>query len=253
MKSEIIGNATLYCGDALDVIGQLPANSLDLIACDPPYMINTKSDGMGKLSPWADICNGSYWFAEWIRLGRSRLKQTGALWACLNWRSFATYQKAVCEARWSIESVLIWDKQWIGPGGQKGLRPSYEMVALMAQPDFAVPDRGLPDIKAFPWSSQKPNGHPAEKPEALFRWLIEISTKRDGLVADFFLGSGTTGAAAITAGRSFIGVEQDERWFDVACRRIEAAQRQADLFVRTPDLQAAYDKPLRDLFAEPAA
>ena len=249
MRVETFASATLYCGDALEVIATIPAATIDLIACDPPYMINTKSDGMGKLSPWADVCNGSLWFAEWMRSSRTRLKQTGALWTFLNWRSLATYQKAACEARWSIESLLVWDKQWIGPSSPKGLRPSYELVALLAQPDFAIPNRGIPDIRACQWSAHKPNGHPAEKPEALLTWLVEISTRPGALVADWFMGSGTAGAAAITAGRSFVGVEQDEQWFDTACRRIEAAQRQADLFVQQPTPDDIRDVAHADLFA----
>ena len=134
-----------------------------------------------------------------------------------------TFQKAACDAGWPIESLLVWDKQWIGPGGQKGLRPSYELVALFAMPEFHIPNRGLPDIQRFKWSSKKPHGHPAEKPEDLISWLIENSTKEGDTVLDLFMGSGTTGAAAISTGRKFIGIEQDEKWYNVAKQRIEEA------------------------------
>ena len=88
-------------------------------------------------------------------------------------------------------------------------------------PDFQIPNRGLPDIQRFKWSSNKPHGHPAEKPEALMRWLILNSTKEGDTVADLFMGSGTTGAAALITGRKFIGIEQDEQWYQVAKHRIE--------------------------------
>lgn len=55
------------------------------------------------------------------------------------------------------------------------------------------------------------------------RWLIENSTKEGDTVLDLFMGSGTTGAAAISAGRKFIGIEQDEKWYKVAAKRIEEA------------------------------
>jgi hypothetical protein len=58
--------------------------------------------------------------------------------------------RAALDAGLPITSMAVWDKQWIGPGGSQGLRPSYEMFALMAQPDFAVKDRGIPDV----WQSQ---------------------------------------------------------------------------------------------------
>ncbi len=230
MRVEQIGDATLYCGDALEIIPAL--REIDLVVTDPPYMVNTKSDGMGKLSPWADICNGALWFREWFGMTRRALKSDGAMWTFLNWRSVATYQKASCDLGWPIESMLVWDKEWIGPGGDRGLRPSYELSALFPREDFHIPNRGLPDIQRAKWSAIKPNGHPAEKPETLMRWLILECSQEDAFVADWFMGSGTTGAAAISTGRRFIGIEQDERWFNIACRRIEAAQRQTDMFVQ---------------------
>jgi hypothetical protein len=138
-----------------------------------------------------------------------------------------TFQKAACDLAWPIESMLVWDKSWIGPGGLRGLRPSYELVALWAMPSFAIADRGLPDIQTFSWSSVKPHGHPAEKPIGLMSWLIGHSTPRGGLVFDPFVGSGTTGAAAVDLDRRFVGVELDLKWADIARARIAKAAEQA--------------------------
>jgi DNA modification methylase len=141
-----------------------------------------------------------------------------------------TFQKAACDIGWSIESLLVWDKQWIGPGGQKGLRPSFELVALFAGEDFVIPNRGIPDVQSFKWSSTKPNGHPAEKPVALMDFLIRNSTKPGDVVMDLFMGSGTTGVAALASDRRFIGVEMDERFFDLACERIKMGTHNQSLF-----------------------
>lgn len=230
MRKEQIGLATLYLGDCREMFAEIGTGTVAAVVTDPPYGINTKSDGMGKLSPWADWCNSSYWYADWLATCQRLVGNTGCVWSCLNWRSMVTFQKASADIRWPIESLLIWDKDWIGPGGPKGLRPSYEMVALFAADLFGLEDRSLRDVQQFKWSSIKPNGHPAEKPENLMTWLIDISTKRGDVVMDPFMGSGTTGAAATKTGRQFIGCEMDEAWFDVACRRIEASQRQHDLF-----------------------
>jgi DNA modification methylase len=229
-RVEQIGEATLYLGDCLEILPTLP--KVDAVITDPPYGINTKSDGSGKLSPWGDLCNSAYWYAAWITEARRRLQPTGALWTCLNWRSLVTFQKAACDIGWPIESLMVWDKQWIGPGGQRGLRPSYELVALFANPDFAILDRGLPDVQQFPVGSFKPNGHPAEKPVSLMSFLVKHSGT--GTVADCFMGSGTTGVAAVAAGRPFIGIEQDAKWFDIACKRIEQAYAQRPLFEAEP-------------------
>jgi site-specific DNA-methyltransferase (adenine-specific) len=73
--------------------------------------------------------------------------------------------------------------------------------------------------------------HPCEKPLALLKHILIVSTKPDALVLDAFMGSGTTGDAALQLGRNFIGIERDPHWFDIACKRIEQAQRQGDFFV----------------------
>lgn len=197
---------------------------IDLVLADPPYGINTKSDGMGKLSPWADLCNSAYWYAAWISECRAKLKHDGSLWSFLNWRSMVTFQKAACDISWPMESVLIWDKQWIGPGGQKGLRPSYEMVALWAMPNFSIENRGIADIRRCQWSSVKPSGHPAEKPLDLVSWLISITGAAS--VLDPFMGSGTTLVAAKALGLKAIGIEISEAYCRTAIERL----RQGSLF-----------------------
>ena len=224
MSPVVIGNATLYLGDCMEILPTLP--KVDAVITDPPYGVNTKSDGGGKLSPWGDLCNSAYWYAAWIGEVRRKLQPTGALWTCLNWRSLVTFQKASCDIAWPIDSLMVWDKRWIGPGGTKGLRPSYELVALFGGADFAIKDRGLPDVQQFPVGSYKPNGHPAEKPITLTDFLVKHTP---GVVLDCFMGSGTTGVSAVSAGRSFIGIEQDPKWFDLSCKRIAEAQRQAPL------------------------
>jgi tRNA G10 N-methylase Trm11 len=86
-------------------------------------------------------------------------------------------------------------------------------------------------------------------PVALLRRLLRKMPP--GPVADPFMGSGSTAEAALHEGRPFVGCEIDPRYFDIALRRIEQAQRQADLFVAQPDLDAAYQRQ-PTLFAEAA-
>lgn len=213
----------VHHGDALEYLAGLAPASLDLVVTDPPYGINTKSDGSGKLNPWADLCNAALWYREWIGLCRRALKPTGALWSFLNWRSLVTFQKAACDLGWPIESLAVWDKEWIGPGGTRGLRPSYELIALWAMPEFAIPDRSIPDMLRAKWASRKPHGHPAEKPERAVAWVLEASRPPDGgIVCDPFTGSGTTGVVACRAGLHFSGCEMDPRHHAAALARLAA-------------------------------
>jgi site-specific DNA-methyltransferase (adenine-specific) len=73
--------------------------------------------------------------------------------------------------------------------------------------------------------------HPTEKPRRLMAELIKDFTNPEQSILDPFMGSGTTGVAAVMMGRDFIGIEQNERYFDIACHRIEHAQRQKDMFI----------------------
>jgi len=163
--------------------------------------------------------NSATWYASWLsECHRLTANHSGAAWIFNSWRSFPILAKAAHDARWPIESLLVWDKQWIGPGGSRGLRPSYELVALFAHPGFAITDRGLPDIWQSKWAALKPHGHPAEKPEALVGRLIRESDAQH--VLDPFCGSGTTLAAARLLGVTAVGIEAEERYCEMAAQRL---------------------------------
>ena len=75
--------------------------------------------------------------------------------------------------------------------------------------------------------------HPTQKPLEVMKWVITLCPKSDTIL-DPFMGSGTTGVAAIQMGRKFIGIEREPKYFDIACERIEAASKQVDMFIEQP-------------------
>jgi len=75
------------------------------------------------------------------------------------------------------------------------------------------------------------HGHPTQKPVEVMKWCIGHLPEPNNIILDPFMGSGTTGVAAVQMGRRFIGIEREERYFEIACKRIEDAQRQGDFFV----------------------
>lgn len=209
--------------DCLEGLKNIPDGSIDLVITDPPYGIGIRSQGgkgCSKLSPWADMCNASFWYSAWLAECKRVLKPDGALWSFINWRYFTTLQKAGLDISWQIESLLIWDKGIIGPASPKQLRPSYEQVLLFAMPDFKIENRSLVDIQHFKWPTYKPTGHPAEKPVDLYRWIIETSGKQGGVILDPFMGSGTAAVASVLEGGQYIGFEMDPSWVDKAQQRI---------------------------------
>ena len=232
MKHEVLApGIEIYCGDCLQVMKGMLDNSVDMVLTDSPYGLNTKSASKGakhKVNPWADLINSAYWYSAWMKECLQITKEDGCMWTFLNWRSLVTFQKASFDIGHPIESLLIWDKKWIGPGGSRGLRPSYEMVALFMNKGFAIKDRGIPDIKGCMWASSKPY-HPAEKPVDLLSWLILISKPEKSIVFDPFMGSGSTGVAAIKQNRYFIGIETNPDYYEIAKRRIKEALMQPRL------------------------
>lgn len=210
---------TIYHGDALELLPRLPLVSL--VVTDPPYVIGAVSAGNigSKAGGWGDMMNSARWFRDWYTMAHERLARDGAMWTFLNWRSLPVVMRAALDAGLSVQSMLVWHKDWIGPGGTVGLRPAYEMVALIAAPDFQIPNRGIPDVWTQKWASHKPTGHPAEKPVPLLRRLIDTSAV-DGFVLDPFMGSGSTLVAAKDAGLPAIGIEAEERYCEIAVQRL---------------------------------
>lgn len=214
---------TIYHADALDVLPTLRSGTVDLVVTDPPYMIGSMSAGNidTKTGSWADMMNSSLWFQSWYAGAWRVLRSDGAMWSFCNWRSLPVTMRAALSANIPITSLMVWDKEWIGTGGTQGLRPSYELCALMAKPDFTIEDRSLPDIWRHKVGSYKAHGHPAEKPEGLVGRIIDESCKpRGSLILDPFLGSGTTAAAARQRGMRCIGIEAEERYCQIAADRL---------------------------------
>lgn len=221
---------TIYHGDALDVLADMPSGSVDAVITDPPYVIGAVSAGNmnTKAGGWQDMMNSALWFAAWYREVGRLLRSSGVFWTFCNWRSLPVVMRAAIDAQLPITSCAVWDKEWIGPGGPQGLRPSYEMIALLCQQAFTVPDRGVADVLRHKVGSHKPHGHPAEKPLGLVSRLLDISALSiDALVVDPFLGSGTTMRAVKDAGLRGIGIEAEERYCEIAAKRM--AQEVLDL------------------------
>jgi DNA modification methylase len=214
---------TLWHGDCLEVMPTLAAGSIDLVLTDPPYVIGAVSAGnlASKSGGWADMMNSALWFAHWYKQANRLLRHTGSLWTFCNWRTLPVVMKAAVDTGMPITSVMVWDKQWIGPGGSQGLRPSYEMCAILGKPGFAVADRSVPDIWRSQVGSYKPNGHPAEKPVPLFARVIRtVGLGRNQVVLDPFVGSGTTAIAAQALGVRCIAIEAEERWCELVALRL---------------------------------
>ncbi len=211
------GGIVIYHGDCREVLPIIDA--ADAVVTDPPYVFGIQST-TGKTG-WGDIMNSAIFYETWLRQARRICRDlTGSCWVFNSWRSFPILARASFNIEWNIESLAVWDKEWIGPGGTRGLRPSYELVALYCAAGFSVKNRGLADVFRHKWmATLGSTGHRAEKPLGLLSKIIRESGAAD--VLDPFMGSGTTLAAARSLGLPAIGIEIEERYCEMAAKRLE--------------------------------
>ncbi len=228
IHKEVIGNATLYLGDCLEILPTL--GRVDAVVTDPPYLMGsaTTRPSKGKFrSRLGDWSNAARWYSEWMKKSWDLLQPHGSMWMCGNWRSLPVVTMAGDIFGASMVSVVVWDKDWIGVGSLKGLRQRYELMFQYGRAGYAIENRSEPDIWVVPWSSQRPSGHDSEKPVGLMERAISLAI--GPVIIDPFMGSGTTGVAC-GLDRKFIGIEIEEEYFDMACKRIDQAQRQGQVF-----------------------
>ena len=209
MKPVIIGDATLYMGDCMEILTSLRA---DACITDPPYGINADTHAGSERNGWT----------KWGSSGWDKKRPKKEIFDLI---SIASNSQIIWGGNYFTDFLpptmqwLVWDK------GQR---------------NFSLADC------EFAWSSQKRAArifnisrgvalqdgkqHPTQKPLALMLWCIEQIKPSPETILDPFMGSGTTGVAAIQLGRKFIGIEREQKYFDIACERIEQAVGQGKLF-----------------------
>lgn len=256
--------ATLYMGDALAVLRELPDASVDAIVTDPPY----SSGGMmrgdrqmpteQKYTGWSQNADGSsrkpttsfagftgdtrdqrgylVWSAMWMTECQRILVPGGTFAVFTDWRQLPTTTDAVQAGGLVWRAVAVWDKG-VGRPVKGRFRNHVEYVVWATNGPHTSPQEVYPSTvlrHSSPSSGQRV--HLTEKPVGLVEELLTL-TPAGCVVLDPFMGSGTTGVAAVKTGRAFIGVELTDHYFGIAQDRIRAASGLLD----DDDPQAAID------------
>jgi len=266
MRIETIGNATLYLGDSLDVMrDMLPDGSVDLTVTSPPYdNLRTYNGTLNDWTPekWQAIIRELFRVTKqggvvvWIvgdatingsETGTSFRQALYAMECGFNLHDTMIYEKAgtgACgsnRAYWQTwEYMFVFGKGKVSkfnpvtiPGTKTvvgGVRNKLEKSKKTEARSVGVREQRRSNIWRYAVGAKdEKTGHPAPFPEALARDHILSWSNPGDVVFDPFLGSGTTGKMALLEGRRFIGIEREPKYFDIACRRIEDAQRQGRL------------------------
>lgn len=200
-RIDKIGNATLYLGDCREILPTL--GKFDAVVTDPPYGIGIASNPVRQMhakKDWDDATPPASFF-DLIRT----VSKEQIIWG----GNYFPLPPTQC--------FLVWDK----------VQPQDFSLAMceMAWCSMKAPAKMF-SYSVLAYKKQ----HPTQKPVPLMEWCLRFLPKETKTVLDPFMGSGTTGVAAINRGFSFVGIERDSTYFDVACERISEAVKSPGLF-----------------------
>jgi len=211
-RKEVIGNATLYLGDCLEILPTL--DKVDAVITDPPY-------GIGEAA------------GNNVRRGKLAIAKDYGVDSWDNCTADAAVALAITKANQAIifggnyyhlppsSCWLVWDKE-------NGVTDFADAELAWTNLSKAV------RLKRYMWNgmlranNEKRGDHPTQKPIGVMEWAINQTSGET--ILDPFMGSGTTGVACMNLGRKFIGIEIEPKYFDIACERIDQAQRQQRMF-----------------------
>ena len=254
VRKEVIGDCTMYCGDALAVLPTLEGGSVDCVITDPPYGHNNNNNG-DLIHRWESALGRVHGGESSPRCESRPIANDGAEANDLIRDAFPEFYRVLkpgcccccccCGgggpdpqfARWSLwmdevfnfKQMVVWDKGPMGMGWH--YRRSYETVLVGEKPGAACAWYGGNDkeniIRPGSFGIRKiipqADEHPCAKPVELYQHFLNLHTEEGGVVLDAFMGEAPCAVACIRTGRQFIGVEIDPKYFDIACRRVEKA------------------------------
>jgi len=214
MYKEIIGDCELHFGDCLEVIDSI--KKVDSVITDPPYGMSFQSNHRKE---------------KHLKIENDETDELAI--KVINWCLANASHSVYAFGRWdniysypNPKSLITWVKNNWSMGDLKHEHARQTEVAFFyALKNHFFPNKRPTDVVEFARTNNE--YHPTEKPVGLMSIFVDWT---DGIVFDPFMGSGSTGVACAKLKRTFIGIEQEKKYFDIACKRIESAYKQGNLF-----------------------
>ena len=252
VRLSVAENRTI-CQDLRTAIPLLPSRSIDLLFLDPPYNLTKKF----RSNAFTATSHSGYaeWMEEWLHPLVRLLKPTASVYICGDWRSSSVIH-SLAEKYFIVRNRITWEREK-GRGAQRNWknasediwyctlsdRYTFDLDAVKLRRKVIAPytQNGKPkdwsktaggnfrmtspsnlwtDLTVPFWSMPENTEHPTQKPEKLIAKIILASTKKNDLVLDPFLGSGTTSVVAKKLGRRYIGIESDEKFACLSEKRL---------------------------------
>lgn len=203
---------TVHCGDCIDVLASFPAESVDLVVTDPPYLARYKDRSGRTVHNDADDTWLTPAFAEVYRV----MRPDTLCVSFYGWHRVDLFMAAWRKAGLYPVGHIVWTKHYCS--NRRFLAYRHEQAYLLAKGRPRQPEQPIPDT--LPWAYSRNRHHPTEKSSESLKPLIRSFSSPGQIVLDPFAGSGSTLLAAKQLNRQYIGIELDDRHAATAMRRL---------------------------------
>ena len=214
----------LYHGNCLEVMGGIKDKSVDLIVTDPPYLMDYQSNRRKKEDRFDKIKNdkGNYMLIQdYLEECHRIMKDNTAIYCFCSWHNIDFFKNEF-EKHFKLKNILVWNKNNHGTGDLKGsYAPKHEFILFGHKGRTLLREKRIADVIDCSKISSNKLTHPTEKPQELLEIFIKQSSDEGSIIFDGFMGTGSCGIAAKKLNRNFIGIELDEKYFNIAKGRLE--------------------------------
>ena len=209
----------LLHGDCLELMKDIPDGSVDMVLTDPPYGMSFQSDyrknKYDKIKGDSDL----NWLDDFVNEMYRVSKPNAAHYVFCSFHHIDKFKQAI-ERKFKIKNILTWVKNNTSMGDLKGdFAPKTEFIIFFHKGRRFI--NGKRDSNVLEFAKTRNQLHPTQKPVDMLEFMIEKFSDEKNIVLDPFMGSGSTGIACLNKNRNFIGIELDEKYFNVAKERIE--------------------------------
>ena len=215
----------IYNDDCLNVMRSIDKDSIDLIVTDPPYLINYKTNY--RKNKEDDFCkpikgDDDYKLIEnYIKECYRILKNNSAMYIFCNGDRVDYFKQNLEKAGFKIKNMIIWVKNnWTAGDLKAQFGKQYEIIFLVNKGRKKFNGKRITDVWNFDRVAGKKQLHQNQKPVELLEQCILKHSNEDDIVFDGFMGVGSVGVACKNTNRRFVGVELEERYFNIAKERI---------------------------------
>lgn len=208
---------TITQGDCIDVMREMPANSVDFILTDPPYLVNFR-DRLGRTLQNDTNTN---WLKPAMAEAYRALKQNRLMLCFYGWPRAEKFLEAWREAGFRPVGHLVFRKSYTTKATDF-LKYQHEQAYLLAKGRPAMIGGAIPDMQRLEFTGNKL--HPTQKAVMSLLPIVQAYSLPGDIILDCFCGSASTCAAALLTGRRYIGIELDNEYFTQAVARMERVQ-----------------------------